>query len=93
MRVLVDYSSWVSLNSERRRLVDRCAHLEATLASLTEPIHMSNSVYPDCTVCGVRFAPSVKRTPKRSEVTCETCLSLDNASREAAKTPTPWGGY
>jgi len=57
-----------------------------------DDVHMSNSVHPQMTVCGMRFDPSVRRTPHRDAVTCQACLAVDAAAREAAKKPTPWGG-
>jgi len=48
------------------------------------PWHASDRMFPDYALCGVAFAPGVKRTLVMGNVTCPDCLAIDGQAMDAA---------
>jgi len=59
----------------------RKAHAASVRAMAT---HWSDSMAHGRALCGVLFAPSVKRSPHRRDVTCTDCLAVGRMAKEAA---------
>lgn len=72
---------------EAMQCIDRMQNVVPDQETEREVIHMSSRVYSTQSFCGVRFTADVRRSPKEEAVTCETCLGLFLAAKEALRGP------